>query len=139
MLLHGCAGSRRGPGAGVVQVSEPADDVLRQPAKGWGAVAQVSELGENLLSAECGVRSAECGVRSAECGVRSAECGVRNAECGPRRECGVRPAGVCGAGRCLRSAECGSSAECGLQTAGPADVYGARNAEYCGLVRSFVV
>ena len=116
MLLHGGAGSRRGPGPGVVQVSEPADDVLCQPAKGWGGVAQVSELGEDVF------------------GARTTECGARNADHGGSAECGVRPAGVCG----VRSADRVQYAECGLQNAGPADVCGTRNvAEYCG-VRIFV-
>ena len=77
-----------------------------------------------------------------------------SAERGGSAECGVRPAGVCGAGRCLRSrpvsAEpadvCGvrransgvhaDRAECGPQTAGPADIRGARTTEYCGLMRT---
>ena len=81
---------------------------------------------------------------SSERGVRIAEGGGRmSAERGGSAECGVRPAGVCGAGRCLQSrpmsAECGvhaDRAECGPQTAGPADIRGARTAEYCGLMRT---
>ena len=104
---------------------------------GGGVADQVSELGEDVFAA----RTAECG-RSAG-GVRRAECGGRRADvCGARRECGVRsaagrwlrsrpvsaePADVCG----VRSAD---RAECGLQTAGPADIRGARTAEYCGLM-----
>ena len=96
---------------------------------------QVSELGEDVFgarTAECG-RSAECGGRRADvCGARR-ECGVRSAECG--RPVPAEPAGVCGAGRCLRSAD---RAECRLQTAGPADIRGARTAEYCRLMRSII-
>ena len=95
---------------------------------------QVSELGEDVFAArtaECG-RSAECGMRRAAGGCLRSAVGVRSAECG--RPVFAELAGtVCGAGRCLRSAECGS---CGLHIAGPADIRGARTAEYCGLVRS---
>ena len=113
----------------------------RQFRQGWRGVAQDSDLGEDVF----GARSAERGARIAEGGGRmSAERGRTSAECG------VRPAGVYGAGWCLQSqpmsAECGvrsancgvhvDRAECGPQTAGPADIRGARTAEYCGLMRT---
>ena len=102
----------------------------RQDAASSG---QAGRGGGCLRSAERGLRSAECGGRRADvCGARR-ECGVRSAECG--RPVSAEPAGVCRAGRCLRSVECGS---CGVRTADcrPADIRGARTAEYCGLMRS---
>ena len=65
-------------------------------------MAQVSELGDDVF-----------GARTVECGVRNAGCGRRMSTQRPgSANCGVRPAGVCGAGRCtLRSRP--MSAECG--------------------------
>ena len=79
-------------------------------------------------------------MRRAAGGCLRSAAGLRSAECG------VRPAGVCGAGRCLRSAECGSCGSCGVRTADCGAGRYPRSADrgsstadpICGL-RSFVI